>query len=179
MVAEVPSTETGWVDRDVEAGRLYSYRVSAITDEQILVARKKNESPKSEAVTMRGKRDYEIIPNAWDAEAKAMRVMVRKHLDGIWHEKLFDAVANNEVGAVDAGSGIDYSTACRVERFDLSTENVTETRDEVAFDVEGKVLIAENGEPIKSRRTYNRPRTVVVLVIRNELGQIEKIEFRP
>lgn len=179
LVAEIDGASTSWVDRDVLAGHLYSYRVSAVTDEEILVERKKDESPRSSAVSVRGKRDYEIIPESWDAEARTMRVRVRKHRDGVWHEKLFDAKEKAGIGAVDPGSGIDYATACTVERFEAGTENVEETRDEVSFDLDGRVLTADDGQPITARRTYNRPRTVVVLLIRNELGQVERIEHRP
>ena len=178
LTAPVDADTLRYEDRSVRAGELYSYRVSAVTDEEILVRRGRAESPKSSAVTVRGKKDYELVPVAWDAGTRRLRVRVRKSSGGVWHEKEFDVIEGEGVGAADPGSGVDYATGCTAVRIEAAEEEVTETRREVVFDPSGRV-VAENGEPLTREATYTRKRPVVTLTFKNEVGAVERLVWRP
>ena len=176
-VAQAGDEATSWTDTSIQAGKLYSYRVTCKTDEEALARRGAAESKKSRAVSVRGKKDYEIQPKGLDAANGVMRVLVRKHTAGIWHEKEFDAKKGEPIGIKDPGSGVDYGTGCQVKSFDVRRETVKETRDEVQFDEKARVIV-KGGEPVTRRVTYDRPVEVVVLNFRNEVGETERTEFR-
>ncbi|MCA9321457.1 MAG: fibronectin type III domain-containing protein, partial [Planctomycetes bacterium] len=74
-VAQVDPDQTVWVDTQVQAGRLYSYRVSAVTDEPLLVRRNRAESRRTRPTSVRGKRDYEIKLVSHEPDSDAIRVL--------------------------------------------------------------------------------------------------------
>ncbi|MEZ6196078.1 MAG: hypothetical protein R3F20_10195 [Planctomycetota bacterium] len=171
-LARLESHVMTYVDRAVVPGVLYGYEVTALTDDPVLIGRGREESEPSRGAQIRARRDYEIGFLAF--EGGKARLKVRKFVDGVWHEKEFDAGAGDEIGVVDAGSGIDYRTNSRVEAFDEARDEIEETREEVVLDEAGHVVMKDDQAETVTR-TFKRPRTVVTLTLRNELGQRESL----
>ncbi len=176
-VASLPFERTQYDDRSVEAGVLYTYRVAALTDESILLKRNRNESRKSRSISVRGKRDFEILPIGWDDRTKTFRVRVKKYHGGTWYEKDFDAVKGAMIGLLDPGTGVDYRTGCLVVGVDVRTEEVEETRDEIQFDEMAKVLL-KDGKPLTRRVTYRRPVRRILLHYKDPEGRLADLELR-
>ncbi len=176
-VASLPFERTQFDDRSVKAGVLYTYRVAALTDEPILLKRKRNESRKSRGISIRGKRDFEILPLSWNEGTKTFRVRVRKFHRGTWYEKDFDAVKGEAIGVLDPGTGVDYRTGCLVVGVDSRTEEVEETRDEIQFDEKARVLVKE-GRPLTRRVTYRRPVRRILLHYKDPVGRLVDLELR-
>ncbi len=176
-IASLPFERAQYDDRSVKAGVLYTYRVAALTDEPILLKRKRNESRKSRGISVRGKRDFEILPLAWNEGTKTFRVRVKKYHGGTWYEKDFDAVKGRMIGTLDPGTGVDYRTGCLVVSVDIRTEEVEETRDEIQFDEMARVLL-KDGKPLTRRITYRRPVQRILLHYKDPVGRLTDLELR-
>ncbi len=170
-IAQVDGRENSYVDTDVEAGQLYSYRVQAITEDEVLVKTNREKSGFSEAIDIRGARDYQFSLVSYDPGTKVGRVLVKRYVGDIWHEKEFDLVAGKKIGLKDVGSGIDYGTPCTVTRVEVGVEMVPEERDEVVFDGQGRVVLGLNGKPLTKHVSYQRAINIIKVFYRDELGE--------
>ncbi|MFT7617636.1 MAG: hypothetical protein ACI97A_001275 [Planctomycetota bacterium] len=175
LVAKVGGTESSFVDTDVKAGELYKYRVRALSDDVMLIKSKREMSGFSAPVDVRGARDYSLRIVKYNSTTKTARILVRRYVIDVWHEKEFDVVEGKTIGVLDSGSGINYATPCVAVRFEEGTETVPEVRDEVAFDRTGQVILGENNQPITKNVSYKRIVQVVKVFFRNELGQEESL----
>ncbi len=178
LLATVPGNQQSFVDDKVEAGTLYSYRLIAVTDDRTLVRSKRHRSPHSRAVDIRGARDYQLKLVIYDPATRKARVQVRRHVNGVWHEKVFDFQPGKKIGALDAGSGINYATPCQAVRLEQVIVKIPEERDEVTFDGSGRVVLGANGKPETRHVTYERRVKVVKAHYVNELGEPEVLGLR-
>ncbi len=176
LVGAVDGKENSFVDGNVVAGQLYKYRVRGISNDPLMVQSNRQASPFSKPFDVRGARDYAFEFLSYDSETKIARVKVKRYVDGIWHEKVFDVVKGKKMGLKDVGTGIDYETPCEVFDIEVGFEMVPEERDEVEFDGTGRVIVASNGKPITKHVTYERRKNFAKLYYRDELG--EKAELR-
>lgn len=175
LVGKVPGADRSFVDKNVAAGRLYKYHVRAVTDDRLLRKSNRATTAYSKPVDIRGARDYGLKLLKYDSSTKTARILVKRYVADVWHEKEFDAMVGKPIGIQDAGSGINYTTPCTVIRFEEGSKTVPEKRDEVAFDGQGRVLVGKNGQPITKNVSYKRVINTVKLIYRNELGETEEL----
>jgi hypothetical protein len=176
LLATVPVETTMHTDHDVRAGVEYAYRVAAKSNEPGLERAGASESPKSDPVTQRAARDFDIKLTAYTEGAPKARFLVRRMVAGVWHEKEFEAATGEPIGARDAGSGVDYSTGCTLREMNHTIKVENDVREEVAFAPDGTVLL--DGD-VPRRRRVLVPREVKIwaCVFTNELGEQESIEL--
>ena len=177
-IASLDANSFEYVDRDVQAGTLYFYDVTALTTDPVLLVDEVNESDPTRPVHVRGLTDYEIKSKNWDEAAKRLRVVVRKYSRGVWHEKDFDAVVGQVVGRRDDGSGVDFATGCVVLDIANREEIVRETVREVRLAADGRVLLGDDGRPELDDVEYERPFRVIVLTVKDRLGRTSTFELR-
>lgn len=174
-IAEVRG-HLGFEDRQVEPGRSYVYRVSALTEDPVMVSAGRAESSRTPPVEARAARDFSLLAVAAAEDGGSARFMVKKLANGIWYEKEFEAARNLVIGTLDPGTGVDYATQCTFLRIVVETKVVPEERDEVRFDPEGRVVL-EGGQPVTRRVAYERRIETRLAVVRNELGDEERVSF--
>jgi hypothetical protein len=173
-MARVAGDMTTFVDTSVKPGVVYFYCIAARSSEPALVGVGKDVSEKSEPVSERAQRDFEIKLVRADIATQSGRFLVRRIIDGVWHEKEFDAKAGDAIGATDAGSLIDYSTACRVIDLRIVAEVANEVREDVVFAADGSVIV-EAGQVKKKAVQVPRERRFLVGAFTNELGEREEL----
>lgn len=173
-IARVAGDVTTHVDIAVKPGVVYFYCVAARSSEAALVGVGKDVSEKSEPVSERAQRDFEIKLLRADIATQSGRFLVRRIIDGVWHEKEFDAKAGQPIGSTDAGSLIDYSTSCRVIDLRIVAEVANEVREDVVFAADGSVIV-EGGQVKKKAVQVPRERRFLVGAFTNELGEREEI----
>ncbi len=175
MIAEVEGA-LRIEDRNVRPGQRYLYHVSAVTKDPAMVRNGREESDRAGPVEVRAARDFEIVALRAAEDGSSARFLVRKLIAGVWHEKEFDAAVNGEVGSADPGSGVDYGTKSDFLRVEVEAKKLPQERDEVSFDAQGRVLL-EAGQPITRRVAFERVVETRWAVLRNELGEEEKVPF--
>lgn len=175
-LAQVGEGSTSFEDRDVRAGVNYFYSVAARTDEDLLVANGNELSSQSAPIHVMGKTDYEIRPLKYDVGASSLRVAVRKHSGGVWHERAFNIKQGQMVGARDPGSGVDFSTGCQLTQLKATPEIVVATTSEVVFLPNGKVLL-KDGKVVRIERSTERKGLSVVGILQTRSGRILRIEY--
>lgn len=173
-LARVTGDVTTYVDTSVKPGVVYFYCVAARSNEPALVGVGKDVSEKSEPVSERAQRDFEIKLLRADIATQSGRFLVRRIIDGVWHEKEFDAKAGEAIGATDAGSLIDYSTSCRVIDLRIAADVANEVREDVVFAADGSVIV-EAGQVKKKAVQVPRERRFLVGAFTNELGEREEL----
>lgn len=176
-VAVLDAETTGWKDKDVQAGVDYLYTVAARTNEEALVADGKALSSQAPPVHITGKVDYEIKPIEYDPSKRALRVSIRKHVDGVWHEREFDVIQGQKVGSRDPGSGVDFSTGCLAQQLQATPEIVVATINEVVLDANGHVVVVE-GQPVGRERKTERKGLNVVALLQTRSGRILRIDHK-
>jgi len=135
-----------FTDDDVEAGRSYTYRIVALTDEPTLPVEERRSAP-SKPVTDRAVADVRLALVDADAEAGTATFNVEKWHEGGWYARRFTASTGEELGAVDPGTGVDYATGWKVRS--VTADDVSETKriEQVTFDRRGHVVL-ESGRPV-------------------------------
>ena len=176
-ISRLGAETTSWADTDVSAGVDYLYAVAAQTDEKALVAAGNALSARTPPVHVTGKVDYEIRPIRYETAGEFLRVSVRKHVNGVWHERQFDAREGQQVGAVDSGSGVDFTTGCLVQKLLATPEVVVATTTEVVLDHNGHVVL-EEGKPLERERRIERTGLNVEAMLQTRSGRILRIEHR-
>jgi hypothetical protein len=147
QIAEVPGGQFSYRDTGVQPGIRYTYQVASVTDDAILVNQNRRRSELSSPVTIEAVADFKISLVEADAEAGRATFKVEKWQDSASFDKRFTVEVGQEVGALDEGSGVDYTTGRTLASLKAKTESRSRVRREVVFDAEGRVAI-EGGQAV-------------------------------
>jgi hypothetical protein len=170
LVGTVAGDVFDWKDRTASPGVAYAYRVRAVTEPS--GAGIPERTGLSEPAQGKAISDFKI--ELVGENGKSARFKVLKWTDGSWRDRIYEVSEGGAIGGKDEALGVDFSTGRRLAKLSTVTRVEPRTRDEVVFEVDGRVVV-ESGGPKRVRTTGEEKITVLEAEIDGGDAPPEKI----